>query len=74
MKKDELLMVFPTPVQIYKYEDSIEKELKYIEDIDWSPQVANNNFKTKDSYLTRHEQLKKLISFSKSVLMIIVIR
>ena len=38
MKKDELLMVFPTPVQIYKYEDSIEKELKYIEN------VVNNIF------------------------------
>ena len=68
MKKDELLMVFPTPVQIYKYEDSIEKELKYIEDIDWLPQIANGNFKTKDSYLTKHEQLKKLVSFFKSKL------
>ena len=65
MKKDELLMVFPTPVQIYKYEDSIEKELKYIEGIDWLPQVANGNFKTKDSYLTKHEQLKKLVFFFK---------
>ena len=65
MKKDELLMVFPTPVQIYKYEDSIEKELKYIEDIEWSPQVANGNFKTKDSYLTKHESLKGITSFFK---------
>ena len=65
MKKDELLMVFPTPVQIYKYENSIEKELKHIEDIEWKPQVANANFKTKDSYLTKHEQLKDIISFFK---------
>ena len=65
MKKDELLMVFPTPVQIYKYEDSIEKELKYIEDIEWLPQVANGNFKTKDSYLTKHESLKGITSFFK---------
>ena len=65
MKKDELLMVFPTPVQIYKYEDSIEKELKYIEGIDCLPQVANGNFQTKDSYLTKHEQLKKLVFFFK---------
>ena len=28
MKKDEFLTVFPTPVQIYKYEDSIEKRIK----------------------------------------------
>ena len=67
MKKDELLTVFPTPVQIYKYEYSIEKELKYIEGVEWQSQVANGNFKTKDSYLTRHEKLKKLISFLKSV-------
>ena len=65
MKKDELLMVFPTPVQIYKYEDSIEKELKYIENVEWSPQIANGNFKTKDSYLTKHESLKGITSFFK---------
>ena len=65
MKKDELLMVFPTPVQIYKHEDSIEKELKYIEGIEWKQQVANGNFKTKDSYLTKHEQLKNIVSFFK---------
>ena len=65
MKKDELLTVFPTPVQIYKHEDSIEKELKYIENIEWTPQVANGNFKTKDSYLTKHEQLKNITSFFK---------
>ena len=65
MKKDELLTVFPTPVQIYKYEYSIEKELKYIEGVEWQSQVANGNFKTKDSYLTRHEKLKDLTSFFK---------
>ena len=65
MKKDELLTVFPTPVQIYKHEDSIEKELKYIENIEWTPQVANGNFKTKDSYLTKHESLKGITSFFK---------
>ena len=65
MKKDELLMVFPTPVQIYKYEDSIEKELKHVEGIEWKQQVANANFKTKDSYLTKHESLKGITSFFK---------
>ena len=65
MKKDELLTVFPTPVQIYKHEDSIEKELKYIENIEWIPQKANANFKSKDSYLTKHESLKNITSFFK---------
>jgi uncharacterized protein (TIGR02466 family) len=63
MKKDELLTVFPTPVQIYKHEDSIEKELKYIENIEWKKQVSNRNFKSKDSYLTKHESLKSIVSF-----------
>jgi len=65
MKKDELLTVFPTPIQIYKYENSIEKELKYIENIEWTQQPANANFKTKDSYLTKHESLKNITSFFK---------
>jgi len=65
MKKDELLMVFPTPVQIYKYEDSIEKELKHIESLEWKAQATNGNFRSKDSYLTKHEQLKKIIYFFK---------
>ena len=63
MKKDELLTVFPTPVQIYKYEYSIEKELKYIENIEWTSQKANANFRSKDSYLTKHESLKSIVSF-----------
>ena len=65
MKKDDLLMVFPTPVQIYKYENNVEKELKYIENIEWKEQVGNANFKTKDSYLTKHESLKSITSFFK---------
>jgi len=65
MKKEELLTVFPTPVQIYKYENSIEKEFKYIENIEWKPQVVNGNFRSKDSYLTKHESLKNITSFFK---------
>ena len=65
MKKDELISVFPTPVQIYKYENSIDKELNYIENLPYQEQVANSNFKSKDSYLTKHEQLKYINSFFK---------
>ena len=65
MKKDELLMVFPTPVQIYKYENSIEKELKHIEGVEWKQQVSNYNFKSKDTYLSEHEELKDIVSFFK---------
>ena len=65
MKKDELLSVFPTPVQIYKYENNIEKELKHIESLEWKEQHANGNFRSKDSYLTKHEQLKEIVLFFK---------
>jgi|TARA_R110000851_G_scaffold81772_1_gene179432 uncharacterized protein (TIGR02466 family) len=65
MKKDELLMVFPTPVQIYKYENNIEKELKYIESIEWLPQIQSNNFTSKETYLTKHKLLKNITSFFK---------
>jgi len=65
MKKDELLSVFPTPVQIYKYENNIEKELKHIENLEWKEQPANGNFRSADSYLTKHEQLQKIVLFFK---------
>ena len=65
MKKDELLSVFPTPVQIYKYENNIEKELKHIERLEWKEQPANGNFRSADSYLTKHEQLQKIVLFFK---------
>ena len=65
MKKDELIAVFPTPVQIYKYENSIDKELNYIENLPYKEQVANANFKSEDSYLTKHEQLKDIKIFFK---------
>ena len=65
MKKDELISVFPTAVQIYKYENSIDKELNYIENLPYKEQVANSNFKSKDSYLTKHEQLKDIKIFFK---------
>ena len=68
MKKDELISVFPTPVQIYKYENSIDKELKYVEDLEWIEQKANGNFKSKDTYLTKHEQLKNINLFFKECL------
>ena len=65
MKKDELISVFPTAVQIYKYENSIDIELNYIENLPYKEQVGNANFKSKDSYLTKHEQLKDLKIFFK---------
>ena len=43
MKKDELISVFPTAVQIYKYENSIDKELEYIENLPYQEQAAKKD-------------------------------
>ena len=44
MKKDELISVFPTAVQIYKYENSIDKELNYIENLPYIAFYCHNKF------------------------------
>ena len=48
--KDELLQIFPTPVLITKYEEDFSKETKYIENLEYTSQKENKNFKSKDSY------------------------
>ena len=62
-EKDELLQIFPTPVLITKYEEDISEETKYIENLEYLPQKDNKNFKSKDSYLFKHEPLKKIKNF-----------
>ena len=61
--KDELLQIFPTPLLITKYEGSLVDELKYIDTLDWIEQKANQNFKSKDTYLLNHEQFKNIKNF-----------
>ena len=60
----ELMLAFPTPIKIYKYKSSIEKELKYVEGLEWvSHQSFGGKFTSEDSYLTKHESLKSITSF-----------
>ena len=61
--KDELLQIFPTPVLITKYKGSLVDELKHIDTLDWIEQKANGNFKSKDTYLLKHEQFKNIKNF-----------
>ena len=61
--KDELLQIFPTPILITKYEGSLVDELKHIDTLDWIEQKANGNFKSKDTYLLKHEQFKNIKNF-----------
>ena len=62
-EKDELLQIFPTPVLITKYDGDISEEIKYVENLEYLDQKENKNFKSKDSYLMKHEVFKKIKSF-----------
>ena len=61
--KDELLQIFPTPILITKYKGSLVDELKHINTLEWLEQKANGNFKSKDTYLLKHEQFKNIKNF-----------
>ena len=60
---DELLQIFPTPVLITKYDDDISEETKYVENLEYISQKENKNFKSKDSYLMKHEIFKNIKNF-----------
>ena len=62
-EKDELLQIFPTPILITKYEKDFSEEIKYVENLEYTSQKDNKNFKSKDSYLFKHEPLKKIKNF-----------
>ena len=61
--KDELLQIFPLPVLICKYENSIEEEFKFIKNLRYTEQKDNRNFKSDDTYLLKHQELSKIKEF-----------
>ena len=62
-EKDELLQIFPVPVLITKYEQSIEEEFEFIKNLRYIEQKANGNFKSDDTYLLKHKELSKIKDF-----------
>ena len=62
-EKDELLQIFPIPVLICKYENSIEEEFKFIQNLRYIEQKENKNFKSDDTYLLKHKELSKIKDF-----------
>ena len=62
-EKDELLQIFPIPVLITKYENSMDNEFKFIENLRYVEQKENGNFKTDDTYLLKHKELSKIKDF-----------
>ena len=63
--KEELLQLFPTPLLIVPYEQSIDKELAYLKTISYREQQANGNYRSDDSYLLRNEEFKNIKTFLK---------
>jgi len=61
--KEELLQLFPTPLLIVPYEESIDEELTYLKTISYREQQQNGNFRSDDSYLLRKEELKNIKNF-----------
>ena len=61
--KEELLQLFPTPLLIVPYEQSIDKELAYLKTISYREQQQNGNYRSDDSYLLRQEKLKNIKNF-----------
>ena len=62
-EKDELLQIFPPPVLITKYENSIEEAFKFIKNLRYIEQKENSNFKSDDTYLLKHKELSKINDF-----------
>ena len=62
-EKDELLQIFPMPILSVKYEEDFSEETKYIENLEYTEQKDNKNFRSIDSYLFKHEPLKKIKNF-----------
>ena len=61
--KEELLQIFPTPLLITKYEGDLSKEIKYVDNLSYTEQKQNANFKSQDTYLLEIEELKNLKNF-----------
>ena len=61
--KEELLQIFPTPLLIVPYEESIDKELEFLKTISYREQKQNGNYRSDDSYLLRNEEFKNIKTF-----------
>ena len=61
--KEELLQLFPTPLLIVPYDESIDKELEYLKNISYREQSANGNYRSDESYLLRKEEFKNIKNF-----------
>ena len=61
--KEELIQIFPTPLLIIPYKESIDKELGYLKTLSYREQEGNGNYRSDDSYLLRSEEFKNIKIF-----------
>jgi len=67
MIKRELLQVFPTPVLILKYENSLDKEIKFVEKLKLQLNGGDNgNYKTENTYILKSKKLNRLKNLLKN--------
>ena len=61
---DEIYRIFPTPVALYKYKDSIDDELNYIKSIPYKPNSDPTlTHRSLNSFLFEKEELKDIYVF-----------
>ena len=49
----ELLRLFPTPLLVVPYGQSVEKELSYLKSVNFLEQKGNGNFRSEDTFLLK---------------------
>ena len=53
----ELLRLFPTPLLVVPYGQSVEKELSYLKSVNFLEQKGNGNFRSEDTFLLKNNEL-----------------
>jgi uncharacterized protein (TIGR02466 family) len=61
--KKELIQLFPVPLLILPYEESIDEELNFLKTISYREQQQNGNYRSDDSYLLKQNILSKIKTF-----------
>ena len=61
--RKELLQLFAVPLLITKYENDLSKELAFVEKLQYQPNGANGNFRSKDSFVFKKKQLQNIKKF-----------
>lgn len=59
----KLLEIFPYPLLIREYDQSLTKEINYLNSLDYENNGDNNSYKSNDTYILKNKNLNKINSF-----------